>query len=244
MKILKLSLLFVALFFATRVFAQTQPIFSVEIKLYYGQAKIGQVTNAQGYASEPEKELEMGSNQYWLQLISSSGQSLDLRKISLDPRVSPRPPYPGEDPGPVGNIQVDEFSKIIYLPYYQDAKLLLLFDANKNLLDQKDVSYLIPGCGDGVCGDKENYLTCASDCPAGGKDGWCNKGLISTDPDCPKTEPAAAAQSPEQKAPQRPYLWLVAGGLAILFIIIGLIIYIIRKRKAGSGANGADQFKQ
>jgi LPXTG-motif cell wall-anchored protein len=244
MKIFKLSLFLIAFLFAQGVFAQAQQIFSVEIQLNYSQAKIGEVVNAQGYPSEPEKELEMGPNQYWLQLISSAGQTLDLRKISLDPRVSPRPPYPGEDPEPAGNIQADTFSKIIYLPFYQDAKLLLLFDANKNLLDQKDVSYLIPGCGDGTCGDKENYLSCASDCPAGGKDGWCNKGLVSIDPDCPKTEPAAAVQSAEQKAPEKPSLWLAIGGLAILLVISGLIFYIYRKRKAGNSAIGADQFKQ
>jgi len=244
MKIFKLSLLFIALLFAKEAFAQTQPIFSVEIQLNYGQAKIGEVVNGQGYPSEPEKELEMGPNQYWLQLISSSGQSLDLRKFSIDPRVSPRPPFPGEETGSVGNIQVDEFSKIIYLPYYQDAKLLLLFDANKNLLDQKDVSYLIPGCGDGVCGDKENYLICASDCPAGGKDGWCNKGLLLEDQDCPKEAPVTATQTPEQKTPQISYLWFVVGGLAVLSVIIGLIIYIIRKRKAANIASGIDQYKQ
>lgn len=230
-KIFKLSLLITALFCATAAFAQTQQIFMVEILFDRGQVKIGEVTNGQGYASAPEKEPEMGPYQYWLEMISSSGQILETRKISLDNRVSTRPPYPGEAPEPAGANTVTEFSKIISLPYYPNVKSLNLYDANKNLIDQKDVSYLIPGCGDGQCGAKENYLTCAADCPAGGQDGWCNQGLASADPDCPKAGPTANAPTAAQKPPSSPYLWLAAISLAILLIIVGLTIYLARKRK-------------
>ncbi|MFA6306773.1 MAG: hypothetical protein WCV70_03975 [Patescibacteria group bacterium] len=231
MKIFKFLLLIGALFYAAAAFAQTQQIFLVEIQFNRGQVKIGEVMNGQGYVSEPEKELEIGPYQYWLEMISSSGQVLDMRKLSLDPRVSPRPPYPGEITEPINDNMADEFSKTIALPYYPDVQLLSLYDANKNLLDQKDVSYLIPGCGDAKCGEKENYLVCASDCPAGGKDGWCNKGLADLDPDCPKTEPAVNAAASEQKPPLKPYILLVGGGLVIFLIIAGLVIYLATKRK-------------
>lgn len=226
MKIVKFLLLVTALFFSAAALAQTQKIFLVEIVFAGGQAKIGQVSNGQGYASEPEKEPEMGPYKYWLEIISSSGKTLELRKFSLDNRVSPRPPYPGEAEEPAGDSQIGEFSKIISLPYYPDVKLLNLYDANRNLLDQKDVSFLIPGCGDGKCGEKENYLTCASDCTAGGRDGWCNKGLNSTDPDCPKTENIVSTPDPRL----RSYLWFATVSLIIILASIGLIIYIVRKK--------------
>lgn len=240
MKFFKIAFLSVALLFAAAATAQTGQIFLVEILFSGGQARIGEVTNGQGYASEPEKELELGPYQYWLELISSSGQVLESRKISLDPRIFHRPPYPGEEPEPAEIVR-EEFNKVVSLPLYPDVKLLYLYDANRNLLDQKDISYLLLGCGDGKCGEKENYLSCSQDCPAGGKDGWCNKGLGGTDPDCPKAKPAENTTAPEKRPPGGFYTLLTAGGLIILSLIAGSAAYIIKKRKAKSIFIGDNQ---
>jgi hypothetical protein len=40
-------------------------------------------------------------------------------------------------------------------------------------------------CGNGICEEGENYLTCRKDCPSGGRDGYCD-GVRDRicDPDC------------------------------------------------------------
>lgn len=39
-------------------------------------------------------------------------------------------------------------------------------------------------CGDKACSDPENYLTCPEDCGPDSADGYCNREMRSTDPDC------------------------------------------------------------
>lgn len=231
MKIFKLVFFFVALLLAAGAFAQSQKIIMVEILFNGGQAKIGEVTGGQGYAQEPEKEAALGPNQYWLELLSSSGQTLEMRKFSVNQRLFQRPPGPGDAPGPAVNL-LDKFNKVITLPYYDNIKMLKLYDANKKLLDQKDVSFLIPGCGDEQCSNKENYLICSSDCPAGGQDGLCNQALNKIDPDC-QVNQSAKASAANQKPSARSYFWLMAGGLAVLLIIIVIAIYVMRKGRTG-----------
>ena len=63
----------------------------------------------------------------------------------------------------------------------------MLFNANKQLIDQKDISQLAKTCGDGACADYENYTSCKEDCPPSGKDGFCNQSEAVNDPDCIKT---------------------------------------------------------
>lgn len=231
MKIFKLSFLFAALFYAAGAFAQTQQIFMVEVLFNNGQVKIGEVINGQGYAQEPEIESVMGPYRYWLELISLSGETLEMRKFSFSQRIiAPRPLRPGETPAPAVKSITNEFNKIITLPYYSDVKLLKIYDLNKNLLDQKDVSFLIPGCGDGNCGNKENYSTCASDCPAAGQDDYCNPQESVNDPDCPDyNKPSAVNNSAKTGSIFSSKLFYIIYFVLLLAVIL-IFYYIYKKR--------------
>lgn len=221
MKFFKATFILSILLFATVVFAQEQKIIFIEIQFDRGQVKIGNVKSGEGYVDEKEIELRMAPLQYWLEFISSSGQSLELRKFSLDPFIY----------GDKGVATQDKFSKLMVLPYYPDIKLLNIYDINKNLIEQKDVSFLIPGCGDGKCVEKENYLICAKDCPAGGQDNWCNNGLVNSDPDCPKIEATTTQPEVKVKPLNKNYILYIVIGSAGLLFIISLAVYLLNKRK-------------
>jgi len=73
------------------------------------------------------------------------------------------------------------------LPYFEDGKTLEVYSISENeRLASMNLAPFAETCGDKVCQDQEDYLSCKSDCRMSGKDGVClpyQDGIC--DPDCP-----------------------------------------------------------
>lgn len=88
----------------------------------------------------------------------------------------------------------DNITTIFILPYYPNAKKLLISKSEEGILT---INLQLLCNNNGVCENYENYFSCENDCPSGSKDGACDKvkdgicdpdcAMPSDDPDCVKT---------------------------------------------------------
>ena len=93
-----------------------------------------------------------------------------------------------------------------------------------------NLSFAETRCGDGSCGQPEDFVSCPADCRSGGWDTLCDGVRDSIcDPDCPagKSDPDCGA-SPGF-VPEMNYL----AGLVILAVLgAGIYLYLVRKRSS------------
>ncbi len=127
-----------------------------------------------------------------------------------------------------------EFS--LQLPYFKTAKLISIYDQNDKMVLAADVSSFAQLCGDNICQENENALTCPQDCKSGIKDGICDRQIDGVcDPDCAKgADPDCAATA--------NYYYYVAA-IAVLILLAGLAGYLIwrKNNKNGERAEGDDE---
>jgi hypothetical protein len=229
------------IFLAGPVMADSGEIYYVNISFDSGIAKIKDVSKGNGY---PAGEDHVSNPPfYFLELLSSDGQVLENKQFSLHLIISPAPPLPGEETATATEILSQNKEEIITIPFHDDGYLFNLYDANHALIDSKVVSYLSPEtCGNGKCELHENNENCAKDCPAAGKDGYCNLKKVNDDPDCTpileaqKQASQTKVNNPKPEAASNNNLLFIAAG-AFLFIILLIIaiIYYIKKRKKEDG---------
>jgi hypothetical protein len=122
-------------------------------------------------------------------------------------------PLPNSSSGAVREEQF-EFSTI--LPYFQNAKILEIKREN-NVVASASVASLSTTCGDKVCSEGENHLSCPEDCMI--KDNFCQ--TSTCDPDCPSQKECEKKESFE----------VVAAIVAIIISLLVILIILLRSRK-------------
>ncbi len=124
----------------------------------------------------------------------------------------------------------------LLMPYFATAKLISLYDPSDKMVANADVSRFAKICGDNICQENENALTCPQDCKSGTKDGICDRQIDGVcDPDCAKgADPDCAATA--------NYYYYVAA-IAVLILLAGLAGYLIwrKNNKNGERAEGDDE---
>lgn len=229
-------------FISLPIFAQKQQIYYVTVNFDQGNVKIEDISVGDGYLPG-ENEVDNQQENYWLELISFTGEILETKQFNIHLQISFEPPSEEDTYDRAsGTANLDQQEEVIIIPYHKDGYLLNLYDANRNLLEIKDVSYLAERCGDGACQDEESYENCQQDCPPAGKDDYCNMDKINEDPDC---APIVEAQkqnnqinSEERGFLEKNKLWFIGLGvflLAVLLIIV--IVYYIRRGRDGNSDN-------
>lgn len=220
--------------------AQMPSVYYVTVDYDQGSVKIADVSMGTGYASD--KNVDVNQPFYWLELLSFSGETLEDKQFNIYLQISYEPPVEGEANTVGGTAVLDRQKEIVILPYHKDGYVMNLYDANRNLLGTKDVTYLADICGDKICQEHESYENCQQDCPPAGKDDYCNMDKINEDPDC---APIVEAQkqnnqinSEERGFLEKNKLWFIGLGvflLAVLLIIV--IVYYIRRGRDGNSDN-------
>ncbi len=238
-KILVISAsLLVILLLILPVSAQSQEIYFITIIFDRGEVKIKDVSKGNGYPSDEEKNLVMPY--YLIELLSMSGEVLESINFNIHLEIAGAPPLSGEE-----NISLpplEQTEELITIPFYSDGKILNLYDANHYLIDSKDVGYLAPEeCGNNKCELHENFENCTQDCPAIGKDSYCNLEKVNEDPDCASMLEAQklASQNNVNKKIETIFnkylLAIIIGGLMFLALIIIAIIFYIKRKKENGG---------
>ena len=201
-------------------------IYVIQIDYNRGQVSFGEVSTKLGYAPEPERKEQLSQNQYWIELESFSGQILEQRLFSIQLEIFSPPPLEGDD-DKNGPVILEQTTHLVILPYYSDGKLLKLYDANKNLLREKDVGFLAQVCGDDVCQDHESFADCSKDCSSFGKDDYCNEDELNNDPDCQNLQKISVKKLSGQAVK------IIIFGIAVIIIIIAVAVYLyfVKKKK-------------
>lgn len=134
-----------------------------------------------------------------------------------------------------GLIELEESETIIRLPYYKNAKEIIIYNKELKELARKKISeYSKIRCGDSVCQASESYKICKEDCPSGSKDGYCDRekeGIC--DPDCTEKTDADCKGVEEVKRggieEKITENWQIILVILILFAI--LIFFLLHTKK-------------
>lgn len=199
--------------------------------------------------------------------ISTYQDNNPLSKINFEPKfsawadpeeeVDPNAifPYPEGEQNSLekfGEIEQEEVTLLLRLPYKEDTNKLIIqkdnaqiFEKEINLCNQDKTCQITEG---------ENYLSCEEDCPSGSKDDLCDEayddicdpdckfqGREDKDPDCTcgngicDTREDPIVCEADCGKPSPPFFWWIIGGvvgaIAILVLIIVGIVMLIKKIK-------------
>ncbi len=84
------------------------------------------------------------------------------------------------------SLTPDAFSYTFNAPYFSNGELLEVYDSQGEKLDEISLAPFAEVCGDGVCEEHEDSLSCSNDCPLTEKDGVCLPYVDGVcDADCP-----------------------------------------------------------
>lgn len=122
-------------------------------------------------------------------------------------------------------VEVDKTDFILSLPYFENGKVIDIYDMDNEKVLSVSIEHLAKTCGDAVCQKHENYNNCPQDCPSGMKDNYCDKIKDNKcDPDCSEKEDADCERA------KNSFIYIV---IAVGVIFIGAIaIFILKKRKS------------
>lgn len=204
--------------------------------LDYDNGKI-EVTSIEMEISE--KEIEPPFGFYVARILDFEGKTLNTTFFKIPTTIY----YDKINPetGKIGSGGKEELEKVsfeLFLPYYPNAKEIIIYNEDLKEIARKDVKdYSQTKCGDSICQSFESYQTCKLDCPSGAEDGSCDKEKDGKcDPDCtekldPDCEVKEGLEKPsiEKKITENWELIII-----ILLVIIILTIFIVISRNKKS----------
>jgi len=128
-----------------------------------------------------------GESDYTGIVSDFEGKALEVFKLKL-----PRNWYSFYNPAgdTKGHIAITPqiFEYTLNIPYFNTGALLELYDLENTKVEEIKLSPFAEVCGDNICQENENYLTCEQDCSLSEKDNVCLPYPDDNicDPDCPK----------------------------------------------------------
>lgn len=233
-----LLILFILFFPWVTKAADKQELLLVNINFDSGKFSLGEVYSKPGYLPEKNNENSLDGFNYRIRIVSFAGEVLDERVFSVNPVKSYAPLAEGEvSDGPSGEVFESQVQTMAILPYYNDAKFIELYDANRNFVERKDIAYLSDVCGDKTCQEHESFENCPEDCPAAGKDDYCDLNNMEGDSDCKninivKTESQEASSTIEDIEKKETNIkYFIFGGIAFVILIFIYVAYYFLVKK-------------
>jgi len=114
--------------------AQNTDVYVLNINYNKGNLSLINIHLEQGYMPDMEQP-ETG---YRCEVISLSDEVLYSFRFVIPNTVSPPPPRPGEEP--TGAIYLDNVNFTLILPYFEEGKLINIYDPKDTLLFSIDIS--------------------------------------------------------------------------------------------------------
>lgn len=112
---------------------------------------------------------------YSIELINNEGKIFNS-SLYVPDKIFPVPPY-----GRI--VYEDDVDFAVTLPFYEDAEQIRIYKDDR-LVASTDIALFSDKCGNGICDDFENRLSCSIDCKI--TDDFCETN--SCDTDCPSQE--------------------------------------------------------
>lgn len=218
--------------------AETQDILYVAVHFDHGRVNIENLEVGFGFV--PEKtEINPNAPAYWLEIIADSGEVLVKKQFNINLEIMLEPPLPGEEYDSYIHEKIlEETTELVAVPYFPNLKWAYLYDGNYNFLEKKEIAYLSQICGNGICQNDENYVTCPNDCKENGKDGYCSPGMEKTDTDC--FAKGEFVNTTTFKNNSNIFILTI---IIIIFLIIVLLLlfgYLFVRRKRNINKDGSD----
>lgn len=233
---LRLKKIFYLLIISQFIFFAAQAESVKEIKVYAvpmnydkGAVSFGEIFTRLAYLPPAEPLAAGNTSQYLAELVSFKGQALENRYFTFYLSAMPAVPLAGDKPA--GFIILEKTSQLVVLPYHKDGKTINIYNSAKKLILTKDVGYLADLCGDGICQDQESYVDCPKDCPAAGKDDYCNPRESVNDPDCPDYNKPSGVNNLAKTGSifSSKLFYIISFGLLLAVILV--FYYIYKKRR-------------
>lgn len=215
---------------------EKQEVYIVNVNFNSGQVSLGEVITKFGFA--PSSEVDFQEFSYWIRLISFEGQVLDERMFSVNPRRMYAPLEEGEEyDGPSGEVFEKELETAVVIPYFKNGRWIELMSSNRTMIERKDIAYLSNMCGDKTCQGHESFENCPGDCPASGKDDYCDINNTEGDLDCknikivkPESQEASSTVKDLEKNETNIKYYIFTGiGFIILIFIYAAYYFLVKK---------------
>lgn len=206
---------------------EKQKVYMVTVNFDKGVAKIdNNLYVSSAFASPTVSEEQLIKNKYYLKVVSFEGKKLFEKVFSIKNEVSVNT----DNERHSGMILEDTIEHLEIIPYYKDGAKIFLYNANRSMVDEKDISHLSETCGDGVCAKYENYTSCRDDCLVNGEDGFCNS-TSSDDPDCVVKDVGSKDKNDSDKDSIIRIITIVGLLLAWVVFLVLLVRYLKKTKQ-------------
>lgn len=209
------------------------PFTYYKLTLNYDNGKI-EITSIEIKILEEEIKPQFGF--YAARILDFEGKTLNLTFFKIPTTVY----YDKINPetGKIGSGGKEELKKVsfeLFMPYYPNAKEIIIYDEDLKEIARKDVRDYSPiKCGDSICQAFESHQICKIDCLSGAKDSYCDGEKDGKcDPDCTeKTDPDCITLNMPEKPSMEKSLtenWKII--TVVLLVVIILVFFIIKLKK-------------
>lgn len=182
--------------------AQESKIYTLSLSYDKGDIVLTKdITVLPGYAPDRKIQPETG---YKTEVLSLKDEVLYSFKFEAPNRICTDKIDPVTKKLSGGCSDADKADFAIILPYFENGKLINIYDPSGRKVFFANVEYLNQTCGDSVCQAYETYKICSADCPVKvEKEAGVSKGMI-------------------------------AGIIAVIIVVIVAAIIIAKKKKGGN----------
>jgi len=177
------------------------------INLNYNQ---GAIVFENAFVKPIKSWQDFRESDYSIELITEEGKVFNS-SLYIPDKIFPIPPY-----GRI--VYEDDVDFSFTLPFYEDAEEIRIY-RNDRLVAFTDIALLSDNCGNGICENFENHLSCPVDCKI--TDNFCETN--SCDSDCPSQ---ANCKDSERIILIASASLLIAASL----LIISLIMWKIKRK--------------
>jgi hypothetical protein len=211
------------------VAAQSEMFYEFTVAIGDGDVIAGDISLKPGTLGQ-----RVGGGLYRADLLSLDGVRLSSKHFDILTTIEVEDFDPDTGLFVAREVKVDTPGGIVHIPYFANGRQINIYDGAGELVLVIPVIQFANTCGDAICDGHESHDSCASDCPSGGADDYCDAVSDSIcDPDCSVGDVDCTAADGGQESAAAGVLPLAAK-VVIAGILLALFLLVVRARSKRS----------